>query len=171
MPSSIFSLMDFSAFPSVWYWVLVGLTWTRLIHAPIGIPRDLVRRAQHGSDTARRDVEALADVVTGRSATATRYDSMLAVALWAFALTAIALLAVVYGFRTAEALLLLAAPLALVHWLGTGAKARIRDGALVGNDLLVELARLGWRVQIVGLLAVFISSLWGMYRILQSQFW
>jgi hypothetical protein len=165
----VIDLIDFRAFSSIWYWLLLGLVWTRVIHAPFGVPFDLLRRADRNDPRAIRDVEALTAIeIRHRDEIAATLGAW-EVALWAFVLALLGGLALGYGVEPAQALLLLAVPLALVRWLIARAQRRIVAGGLRGADLRAALRRLRALVQAVGMTSVFVSALWGMFRLLAEQ--
>jgi len=169
VPPTVFDLIEFRAFSSIWYWLLLGLVWTRVIHAPMGVPYDLLRRADNRDRQAERDVQALTGYELRRRGDVADQIGFWSVALWAFALTALALLSAAYRVEMAQAVLLLAAPLALVQGLVSRAGRRIEMEGLHGADLRRALRRLRAQVQAVGLLSVFVAALWGMYAMLNAQ--
>ena len=53
--STLFQFIDLRSFSDIWYWLMLGLVWTRVMHAPMGVPAELVHRARRGqSDAASR---------------------------------------------------------------------------------------------------------------------
>lgn len=169
MSPSVIDLIDFRAFSSIWYWLLLGLVWTRVIHSPFGVPFDMLRRADRNDVMAVGDVEALSAIEIRHRDEITTALGPWAIALWAFALTLLAVLGLRYGIEPAQALLLLAVPLALVRWLVTRAQRRIVSGGLTGAELRMVLRRLRAVVQAVGMVSVFVTALWGMFQLLAAQ--
>lgn len=163
MPLTIFDLIELRAFSSVWYWILVALIWTRAINAPLGVPLDLLRLAESGDDQAQRDLEARTEIELRRRTGAGNLAPVWQVALWAFVLSVLTLSAGVYGIEVAQALLLLAAPLALVALTVARTGRVLLVMQVTGAELRRRLFGLKLRVQVIGLLAVFVSAIWGMY--------
>lgn len=169
MSQSVFDLIELRAFASLWYWLLLGLVWTRVIHAPLGVPFDLLRRAERNDAQAARDVDMLAELELRHRQELADAAGPWGVAAWAFALSLLAILGIGYGIELAQALLLLAAPLAGVQALSARARTRIRAEALSGAPLRAALRRLRTLVQGLGMASVFFSALWGMYALLAER--
>jgi len=64
----------------------------------------------------------------------------------------------------AQAVFLLAAPMTLVGALSLNAAAQIRARGLRGEALRKRMHRHRVHTQIVGMVAIFITALWGMYQ-------
>ncbi|MCR9086552.1 MAG: component of SufBCD complex [Rhodobacteraceae bacterium] len=170
MPYSVFDLIDLRSFSSLWYWVLVALTWARVTQAPLGVPYDMVERAGR-SAAAGEDLLVMARLqVRRRRAMATRQGAVL-VGLWAFVLSVLTGLTFWYGSELSFSLLLLAAPLAWVTWMTQRAA---RDLAATGPDVdavRLRLRRLKRWIQAVALITVFITAVVGMYyNLVNSSF-
>ncbi|WP_086053179.1 hypothetical protein [Pseudoruegeria sp. SK021] len=168
MPLTIFDLIEFRAFSSFWYWVVVGLIWVRTITVPLGIPVDLIRRAEAGHAQAQDDLETSVAMILRRRTGAGAVGGAWQVGGWAFVLTALIILAIGYGIEVAQALLLLALPLALVAATTAATARRILAAGASGSDLRQRLFGLKLRVQAIGLTAVFLSAVWGMYYTLAT---
>jgi len=164
---SIWTLIGTGSFSSVWYWVFLGLVWSHVMQAPLGVPVDLVRRAQAGDGPAADDLRALTGV---RLAEAERLAAMAPwrAGAWAFALALLAGLAVPHGIELAQAALALAAPLAFVRWLEARAArsmAEVPDmPALIRAHTVLRR-----KVQGIGMAAVFLTAVFGMLRLLAAQ--
>ncbi len=163
MPTSLLDLIDLRSFSSLWYWVAVLGLWMRAIHMPLGVPVDLVRVAARDGGTAMADLEAMAEALIRRRLDMAARGGMLIVAAWAFALTALFGLGVIYGSELAQGVLLLAIPGAATHWLSLRAATRIAQASPGGVDLCNRLLRLKLTVQVIGLAAIFLTAIWGMY--------
>lgn len=163
VPLPIFDVLDARAFSSLWYWVLLGLLWTRVMHAPMGVPVEMLRAARRGGDQARADTRALAEIEARQRRAGMAALGVWRVAGWYFGLTLLAILAVQYRFEVAQAVLVIAAPLGLVRWLG-GRAARRLAGIAADDDAAFfgTLVRLRRQVQTIGLVSVFFTSIFGM---------
>jgi hypothetical protein len=166
---SILDLIDFRAFSSIWYWLFLGLIWTRVIHAPFGVPYDLLRQADRNDVQAGYDVAALTAIEMRHRDQIAGAVGVWAVAAWAFGLTLLAVLGLAYGLESAQALFVIAAPLAVVQVMTARTHGRIRAQELEGRDLRQALRRLRGMVQGIGMVSVFFSALWGMIRLLEAQ--
>jgi hypothetical protein len=164
---SIWTLIGTGSFSSIWYWVFLGILWSHVMQAPFGVPVDLVRRAQGGDQVAAADLRALTGV---RLTDAERLAAMAPwrAGGWSFALALLAGLGLGYGSELAQAALALAAPLALVRWLEARAAAAMADvpdmPALIRAHTVLRR-----KVQGIGIAAVFLTSVFGMLRLLADQ--
>ncbi len=165
MPLTPAQLLDVAAFSSIWYWLLLALIWTRLMHAPFGVPAELIRAAAAGNAAAAKDLEMLsAWELRQHRAMATTLGPWRAAA-WGFSLSALAILALGYRIELAEALLLVAFPMALLRWR-VGRTARALATAAGPDGRRQAHQRLRWQAQVIGITAVFVSAVWGMLHML-----
>lgn len=160
---SIFELIDLRSFSNIWFWLILGLVWTRVINAPLGVPVDLIRRAQKGDAQARVDVANLADIEVRQRHALWGNFSALRTALWTFCLTVLGIVGFFYGKEIAQALFVLGLPLAVVALIVTLHAKALHAAQPKGTALYTQLMRLKYQVQAVGLTAVFFASIWGMY--------
>lgn len=167
MTENVWNLIDTGSFSSLWFWLFLGVLWSHVMHAPMGVPVDLVRRAQTGDTQAAADLRALSGV---RIAEAERMAALAPwrAGGWAFALALLAGLAVPHGSELAQAGLALVAPLAAVRWFEARAARRMADVPDM-TALIRAHTVLRRKVQAVGILAVFVTSIFGMVRLLVDQ--
>ena len=161
--SSVFDLIELRSFSSLWYWVLMALTWARLTQAPLGIPYDLVEQAP-SSSYAAEDLIATTGMQVRRRRSLSVRAQLVQVGVWAFVLTALMGLSFAYGSELALSVLLFAVPIALVQVVSARAA---RDLDNIGPDLdplVRRLRRLKRSVQAIALVAVFVSAVIGMYH-------
>ena len=164
---NVWNLIDTGSFSNLWFWLFMGVLWSHVMHAPMGVPVDLVRRAQSGDRQAETDLQALSGV---QIAQAERMQGMAVwrAGGWAFVLTLLAGLAVPQGSEVAQAGLALAAPLALVRWFEARAARHMADvpdmAALIRAHTILRR-----KVQAVGIVAVFLTSIFGMLRVMVDR--
>lgn len=167
MTENVWTLIDTGSFSNLWFWLFMGGLWSHVMQAPMGVPVDLVRRAQRGDAQAGTDLRALSGVRIAEA------DRMAVLAPWraggwAFALALLAGLAVPHGFELAQAGLAIVAPLVVVRWLEARAARRMADVPDM-TALIRAHTVLRRKVQTVGILAVFLTSIFGMLRLLVDQ--
>ncbi|MEC8015679.1 MAG: component of SufBCD complex, partial [Pseudomonadota bacterium] len=75
-----------------------------------------------------------------------------------------------YSVEFAQAVFLLAFPMAFVGLINWAAARRINRDGLEGEALARQLSLTRLFVQLVGMLAIFVTALWGMYQNLQIGF-
>jgi hypothetical protein len=81
-----------------------------------------------------------------------------------FGLTALVVLGFVYHVETAQALFLLGFPLSLVWALNLSTARSIIQEQATGPALYKRLTRLRAYVRAIGIVAIFMTALWGMYQ-------
>lgn len=167
MPLTLFDLISPAAFSSLWYWVVTALVWSRLAQAPLGVPSDLYDRAQRAEDG---DDEVFILIKLGVQRQLGMVDRLgpVLIGLWAFGLSSLVALAVLYRLELAQAVLLLLAPMALAQYVITRSARRMTWLDPDSTVLLAELRRTRILVQTIGLGAIFCAALFGMVHNLQS---
>lgn len=165
VPVTLFDLISPNAFSSLWYWAFTALLWSRLAHAPLGVPVDMYDRT--GPEDAE-DVFTLIRLGVGRHLAITSRMGPVLTGGWAFVLTTLAGLAILYGQELAQAILLILAPLALAQTMITRTARRMTGMDPDIGALLRELRNLRITVQIIALAAIFFAALFGMIHNLQN---
>ncbi len=81
-----------------------------------------------------------------------------------FFLTILALLGFVYGNEFSQSLILLGFPLSLVGLLSLSTARLIQEEDARGEKLRKRLLRHRLYTQIIGMISIFVTALWGMYQ-------
>lgn len=160
---SIFTLISLRSFSSIWFWIVVAVTWSATTHNPLGVPFDMVLRARRRGGDDQTDLEAMVDIQLRRRQAILGSAGPVIVAVWATAVSALAVLGFGYGMELPQALTLLMVPLTVVGVLRMRLMAQLADRAVQGEELC---RRLTWHragVQAIGLLAILLTALWGMW--------
>ncbi len=160
----IFSLIDFRSFSNLWYWIALAVTWSTASHWVLGVPYDMVLRAKRTEGQALTDLNDIVRVNLNRLLYIADEAGAVLASLASFALTTLGLLGVYYHSELAQAVLLLVGPLMLVGWMSVRSARRIRAGSLQGEALFRALHWHRVRVQIVGVIAIFVTAMWGMFQ-------
>lgn len=168
----LFSTIDPRSFSNLWFWLVLAVAWSNTTHFIMGVPFDMVQRARRLSGEAGED--AMLDLETLTAIQARRRIQILAssgpwlVGFWMMVLTMLVLLGFRYGVELAQALSLLLAPLTLASWLGMRLAVRVDagmgDGSLRGEALADRLFWHRITLQAIGLLTIFVTTLWGMWQ-------
>lgn len=168
--STIFELIDMRSFSNLWYWIALAVTWSTASHWVLGVPWDMAIRARRGrSPQAVVDFEDMVRIKTNRLLYVVHESGVLLAALVAFMLTSLALLGFLYGNEFAQALFFLGFPLTVVGGLSLHNARVIKDRALTGRDLI---RRLQWHrliTQMIGMVSIFVTVVWGMYQNITSH--
>lgn len=161
---NVFELIDMRSFSNVWYWIAVAVMWSSLSHFVIGVPFDLVTRARRQGGEAMQDLEDLVRVHVRRRLYVAHVSGLWLVAFVSGSLTVLGLLGFYYRLQLGQALFLLLAPAAAVGMMGLVASRRISERGLQGEALCAYIARHRFWVQLVGMVSIFITAMWGMLQ-------
>jgi len=164
----IFVLIDLRSFSNLWYWIGLAVVWSSASHWVIGVPFDMIGRARRHGGTAAEDLATLARINSGRLLYISRAAGAWVIGTVCFVLTLLGLLAVFYGVELAQAVLLLFAPMVLVGYLSLRTALRIETEAPVGDALIRRLVRHRFAVQLIAMVSIFVTALFGMYQNLAS---
>lgn len=160
MPTTLFDLISPEAFSSLWYWILTAIVWSRLSHAPLGVSLDLYEQAAAVQDTT------LIHLAIARHLAMVDRLGVALTGGWGFALSVLTGLSV-YGYELAQALLLILGPVGVTQLVSTRA-ARQMAQEPEPEAMMRRIRGLRWRVQLIGLAAIFVAALFGMVHNLQS---
>lgn len=164
---SIFELIDMRSFSNLWYWIGLSVFWSSVSHWVLGVPYDMVRRAQrHGAD-AHRDVQELVRINVGRMLFIARMSGMWILATTCFIVTVLLTLAVFYAVEFAQAVLCMFLPMCLVGWLSLRTALSIEAVGVDTPDLYRRLTRHRMAVQALGMVSIFVTAVFGMYQNMQ----
>lgn len=162
--------IDMRSFSNLWFWIVLAVMWSRASHRVLGVPWDLVARARRGNDPqAVADVVALATISCRRFEHISRTGGAVLTTLIFTVVTALLVLGFGYGLHMAQALALLLLPMLLVGALARRKAALVLQGGLGTRAIFRLLTRQRIAVQLIGMLAIFVTSLWGMYQNLFSS--
>ncbi len=167
--STVFEVIDTRSFSSVWYWVMLALLWSFAIHWTLGAPYDLLRRACRADPTAQRDLERLVEVTARRRLRSAMAAGPLGSATLSALVTALALLGFAYGVELAQALLLMGGPFLAVWLFDQRVARRITSQRVRGDELCRRLSAARRRTQAMGMTAIFLVALWGMWWTLTTN--
>lgn len=167
---TISDLIDMRSFSNLWYWIALAVTWSTASHYVLGVPFDLVMRARRSGGQAGEDMLLLTAVNVRRLLTIGREAGVTLALGVSFLLSVIVVLGFVYWIEFAQAVALIAVPLAGVGLLSLRMAGRIEAMLMqeAGAEAVArQLARHRVSVQAVGLVAITATALWGMFQNLQ----
>lgn len=156
-------LIDLRSFSNLWYWIALCVIWSSASHWVLGVPYDMVWRARRESGQALEDLETLVRINTARMLNFSRSSGPFLVGFLCFLLTALTLLGFVYGSEFAQALLLMIVPLCVLGYLSLRSSLKIEAGEGRGEALYRRLFYHRISVQLLGMVSIFLTSLYGMY--------
>lgn len=165
---ALFQIIDLQSFSSLWYWIVVAVTWSSVSHFVLGIPYDLISRARRKGGQAEQDLVDLVRINVNRLLQIAQSAGLVLMGTVCFALTSLALLGFYYQIELAQAVFLLAFPLAIVGAVMLST-ARLIDAQEPQGDALYRiLFRHRLWCQIIGMVAIFITAMYGMYQNLDA---
>ncbi|WP_434481357.1 component of SufBCD complex [Lutimaribacter degradans] len=162
------TLIDMRSFSSVWYWIALAVLWSTASHWVLGIPFDMVSRAASRGGQAQTDLEDMTRVMTNRLLSISRISGLWLLGLACFFLTSLALIGFLYEVQMAQAVFLMVFPMSLVGLLSLNTARRIQNRQASGEELRKVLWRHRVMVQVVGMIAIFVTAMWGMYQNLKA---
>lgn len=156
--------IDMRTFSNLWFWIALAVLWSSVSHYILGVPYDMVVRASRKEGAAQQDLEDMVRVNTNRLLYISGVAGLWLLGSGCFILTMLALLGFVYDIDLAQALFLMGFPLSLVGLMSLNTARLIREQHLDGEALR---RKLGWHrfwTQVIAMISVFVTALWGMYQ-------
>lgn len=160
----VFEVIDMRSFSNLWYWIALAVTWSSASHWVLGVPYDMVGRARKYGGQAAEDLNDMVRVNINRMLYIAGISGLILVAVVCFTLTALVLLGFLYRVEFAQAVFLLVFPLSIVFALSVRAARRIAATGLTDEALCVALTRHRVWVQVIGMVSIFVTALWGMFQ-------
>ena len=162
--SVVFELIDMRSFSNLWYWIALAVLWSTTSHWVLGVPWDMIQRAARHGGEAQADLEDIVRVNCNRLFYIAGVSGLWLLGLVSGLLTSLAMLGFWYGIEFAQAVVLLAGPMTVVGALSLRSARIIRESALHGEALRRRLARHRIQTQVIGMISIFGTALWGMYQ-------
>lgn len=159
----LFELIDMRSFSNLWYWIMLAVMWSSASHWVLGVPFDLISRARRQGGAAQDDLETLVRINTGRMLDIARTAGTWLVAVLCFILSALLILAIWYKIEFAQAVLFLLVPMCILSALSLRTARMIEADENTGDALHRRLIRHRITTQALGMVSIFITSMFGMY--------
>ena len=159
----LFELIDMRSFSNLWYWIMLAVMWSSASHWVLGVPFDLISRARRQGGTLQDDLETLVRINTNRMLDIAQTSGVWLVAFLGFLLTALLVLAVHYKIELAQAVLFLLVPMIIVSMLSLRTSRLIKAADYNGDALHRRLVRHRITTQAIGMVSIFVTSMFGMY--------
>lgn len=165
----IFELIDTRSFTSMWFWIVLAVFWSMLSHFIMGVPFDLLQRAQRHGGQAMADLEALARINANRLLQIGGAAGLVLTAIATCMLSALFLLGFIYGAEVCQALFFLALPFTIVGLLSQRTARLVieRDGQEMA--LIRRLKRHRIATQAIGVVSIFVTAFWGIFKAMSTS--
>ena len=161
---TLFEVIDMRSFSNLWFWIVLAVIWSTASHWVIGVPYDMVLRAKRHGEQAQLDLEDMVRINVNRLLYIGQVSGLWLAGFSCFFLTMLVLMGFVYGMEFAQAVFLLALPLSMVGMLSLSTARIIQAEQSSGEILFKRLNRHRIYTQIIGMCAIFVTALWGMYQ-------
>jgi hypothetical protein len=160
----ITEVIDLRSFSNLWYWIALAVVWSTASHWVLGVPYDMVQRARRRGDQAMTDLEDIVRINVNRLLLIGTVSGIWLVGIGSAVLTMLAIVGFVYRVEFAQAVFLIAFPMSFVGLLSVSTASLIAAEGSRGVLLSQRLLRHRFWVQLIGMLAIFVTAMWGMYK-------
>ncbi len=164
---TLFDVIDFRSFSNLWFWIVLAVTWSTASHWVLGVPYDLVIRAKRHGGLALMDLQDLVRINVNRILYIGRSSGLVLAGVVGFVHTVLLVLALWYGVELAQALVLLGIPMTIAGILNLLTAVRIEAEAPPPEALFRILARHRFHIQLLGMVSIFFTAMFGMWKNLQ----
>lgn len=161
---SIFELIDMRSFSNLWFWIGLAVLWSSASHWAMGVPYDLVVRARRVGGQMEQDLLDIVRINANRLLYITDVSGLAILAMCCFVFTGLATLGFFYEVEFAQAVFLLLFPLCFVTLINISAARRLKRQEPTLEFVSKTLTRVRIYTQIIGMISILITSLWGMYQ-------
>ncbi len=161
---NVFELIDMRSFSNLWFWIALAVMWSTASHWVLGVPYDMVLRAKRHGGQPAVDLEDLVRININRILYIASVSGLWILGIACFMLTMLLVLGFLYGLEIAQALFLLGFPMSIVAMISLSTARLIRSEEATGEVLYKRLSRQRTYTQIVGVISIFVTSLWGMFQ-------
>ena len=162
-------VIDLRSFSNLWFWIALAVVWSSASHYVLGVPYDLVMRAKRKGGPAEQDVADLVRIFGNRLVYISNRSGLWLAGFATFVLCLLFALGFWYGMQFFQAVFLIVFPLSIVGVLSIRRVRKILALGLTGADLYRALGRHRVVTQVIGLVSIFVTSIWGMYQNLTAS--
>lgn len=160
-------IIDLRSFSNLWYWIALAVMWSSASHWILGVPYDMVHRARRTDGQSAQDLDDLVRINVNRVIYVVDMAGFWILGIACFVLSSLATLGFVLQVEFAQAVFLLLFPMSVVGLLNLVTARAIRAQNPTGEQLYRRLAICRVAIQMVGLISIFVTAMWGMYQNLQ----
>lgn len=163
-------VLDMRSFSNLWFWIALAVVWSSASHWVLGVPYDMVLRAARNGGTAQTDLEDMARININRMLYIADVSGLWLVGFGFFVMTSLLLLGFLYWLQIAQALFCIGFPMTIVWLLGLRTARRIRREGADGALLRKYLTRQRIWTQVIGMISIFVTAMWGIFSALSDRF-
>lgn len=160
---TVFEVIDMRSFSNLWYWIALAVVWSSASHWVLGVPWDLVQRAMRKGGEVEKDFNDLARINVNRILYIADMSGLWLIGITCFVLSSLAVLGWYFWIEFCQAVFLFAFPLSLVGGFSIRMARKVDAENVTGEALFKKLRSHRLITQVIGMTAIFVSSIWGMY--------
>ncbi|OIQ45024.1 MAG: component of SufBCD complex [Roseobacter sp. MedPE-SW] len=157
-------MIDLRSFSNLWYWIALAVLWSTLSHRILGVPFDMVARARKYGGQPAQDLEDLVRINVNRMMFVVHSAGVWLLGLACFVLSVLATLGFALNVETAQAVFLLVFPLSLVVLINLKTAQKVIHQEARGEELYKAMTTCRLLIQLLGMLCIFVTALWGMFQ-------
>jgi len=161
---TVFEVIDMRSFSNLWYWIALAVLWSTASHWVLGVPFDMVQRARRHGEQAQTDLEQLVRINCNRLLYIGSASGILMLGFGCAMITALVILGFWYSVEFAQALFFFVFPLSIIGLLSMSTARLITTEDSSGELLRKRLSRHRLYTQIIGMVSVFVTAMWGMFQ-------
>ncbi|EKE72511.1 hypothetical protein [Celeribacter baekdonensis] len=162
--ATLFEVLDTRSFSNMWYWIGLAILWSTASHFVLGVPFDLALKAKRQGGERMQDLEDMVRINTGRLLNIAEVSGLMLTALAATVITLLGVTGFFYGVEFSQAVFLMLFPMSFVGALNIRTAQNIASHAPTGEALISVLRRHRFFVQLIGMVSIFVTAMWGMYQ-------
>lgn len=160
----LLELIDLRSFSNLWYWIGLAVLWSCLSYWVLGVPYDLITKAERQGGAALADLETALGIQVRRLLDTVERAGLLLTVTMSCALTMLFLLGFVYRVEFCQAVFLMLFPAVLILLWNLHTARRIAAGDIAAQELPGLLLRKRMGIQLLGVMFILVTTLWGMYQ-------
>jgi len=161
---TVFEVIDMRSFSNLWFWIMLAVIWSSASYFVIGVPFDLITRAGRHGGQAAEDLATLVRINVNRILYISTVSGLWLTGLGFFFLTILAILGFGYRMEFAQAVFLILLPLSGVAAVSVRTCHVIHNFDLRDDALRARLMFHRRITQVIGMFAIFVTAMWGMYQ-------
>ncbi len=157
----ITQLFHTRSFDSVWYWLMLAVSWSLATYWTLGVGHHEAMEARNKGGRHQSDFEVVVNIYCLRLAEGIVQFGNSAMLIGSFLLAVVATMGFWFGMMFMQGLFLLVFPLLIANIMTVVIARRQVATPLVGDDLIKRYRRLRLLKQGFGAFSIFCTSIWG----------
>ena len=160
-------LLVADSFDSPWYWLFFAVSWSLMTYWTLGVGHHESQQISKDPD-ARADFEKAIDVYVRRSTLGFDQYGVIFTALMCFLVAGLATIGIVFNASFVQALFWLLFPLLIAIAVSVRTCYKLANSPETGDVLYRTYMRLRRTKQVIGMIAIMITSFWGALVLFQK---